>query len=170
MDTSFERKCYGLFYDALLKIAGFIKNRKRKRLLLAGLFFVLVLLCGCENKDGDSLINSAPRKQETKQSLSINSHRATNYVAIKYRDTSVDINAAYFEHLNTAGSSFVRGAWYDQDNQYMIINLSGTYYHYCCMPKKVWNDFKKADSYGAFYNKNIKEKYDCRQCKVPEYK
>ncbi|MDY6826622.1 MAG: KTSC domain-containing protein [Bacillota bacterium] len=92
-----------------------------------------------------------------------------NFVTVKYRDTSVDIAAPYFEYHDTTGSSFIRGAWYDQNNQYMVINLDGVYYHYCAMPYSVWMNFKRADSYGRFYNQYIKGQYDCRQGYVPVY-
>lgn len=93
----------------------------------------------------------------------------TNYVYIKYRDSSVDLAAENFEYLNTEGSSFIAGAWYDSSNKYMVIKLLETYYHYCDMPESVWRNFKRADSFGVFYNEHIKEKFDCRSGTVPAY-
>ena len=63
----------------------------------------------------------------------------------------------------------VRGAWYDDENQYMVINLNGTYYHYCGMPESVWNTYEKANSFGSSYNAYIKGNYDCRDNYVPQY-
>ena len=92
-----------------------------------------------------------------------------NYVYVKYRDGLVDIANPRFEYLDTSKSSLVRGAWYDDDNQYMIINLTGTYYHYCGMPTSIWNSFKLTDSFGSFYNSHIKGRYDCREYPIPQY-
>lgn len=90
-------------------------------------------------------------------------------VYVKYRDSSVDIAHLRFEYLDTSKSSWVKGAWYDDDNGYMIINLNGTYYHYCSMPEPAWNSFKSASSFGTFYNQSIKGSYDCRIYPVPQY-
>ncbi len=92
-----------------------------------------------------------------------------NYIWIKYRDTPVNINNGRFEYLDTYRSSFIRGAWYDAQNRYMIIKLKSTYYHYCGLPKSVWYKFKMANSYGKFYNGYIKGNYDCRHGYVPSY-
>jgi len=92
-----------------------------------------------------------------------------NIVEVKYRDTPVNIASSKFEYLNTDTSSFIRGAWYDKENQYMIIKLNEVYYHYCGMPEPAWMDFKKAESFGRFYNQAIKGRYDCRKRYVPDY-
>ena len=90
-------------------------------------------------------------------------------VDIKYRDDDVNLSNSAFEYLNTSRSSFVNGAWYDDDNQYMIIRLDDTYYHYCGLPSGVWEDFEKAQSFGSEYNKEITGRYDCRDAYVPIY-
>ena len=92
-----------------------------------------------------------------------------NYVTIKYRTSQVDIANPRFEYLDTLSSSFVRGAWYDASENYMIINLSSTNYHYCGMPASIWQEFKNANSTGTYYNSNIKGSYDCRENPVPDY-
>lgn len=91
-------------------------------------------------------------------------------VWVKYRNEYVNVWASNFEYLNTDVSSFICGAWYDDDNSYMIICLNGTYYHYCGMPKSAWQGFKKASSFGRYYNYHIKGSYDCRTGFVPPYK
>ena len=52
----------------------------------------------------------------------VSTANASNYVYIKYRADPVDVSG--FKYLNTQSSSLVRGAWYDQDNNYMIIRLN----------------------------------------------
>jgi len=91
------------------------------------------------------------------------------YVKVKYREDPVDIGHPMFEYLDTSKSSFVRGAWYDKDNCYMVIKLKETYYQYCGMPSEIWTIFKKTDSFGTFYNTYIKGYYDCRINFVPAY-
>jgi len=130
-----------------------------KKILL--LLVLAIIITGCESytSSNQSDFNSDYQAQEEKVS--------SNYVDIKYRDDDVDI--ASFEKLNTSGSSLVKGAWYDNSNEYMVINLSGIYYHYCSMPSSVWYQFKKANSFGSDYNSYVKGNYDCRYNYMPNY-
>lgn len=86
---------------------------------------------------------------------------------VKYRTTPVCLDE--FEYQDTSRSSFVRGAWYDASNNYMLISLKGTKYHYCRVPEGVWNAFQNAPSFGRFYGSNLKGNYDCRLGGVPPY-
>ena len=57
---------------------------------------------------------------------------------------------------------------------YMLINLRGTYYHYCEMPAATFDAFLAAPSMGQFYNQRIKGTgmdgpFDCRTHRVPAY-
>ena len=123
-----------------------------RKFLLFLLCLCLFVLPGCTRTD-----TRVPTEQNTK------------YVEVKYRDTLVNLSNPKFEYLNTDKSSFVGGAWYDQNNQYMLIRLRDTYYHYCGLPENVWNNFKRAESFGEYYNQNIKGNFDCRLGKVPAY-
>ncbi len=87
---------------------------------------------------------------------------SSTLVDVKYRDDDVDVGDSRFEDLDTSKSSWIEGAWYDDDNQYMIMNLDGTYYQYCEVPESVWSKYKKAESFGSDYNAYIKGDYDCR--------
>lgn len=89
-------------------------------------------------------------------------------VTVKYRDDKVNISASNFEPLNKSDST-VKGAWYDRGNEYMVIKLSGTYYHYCGMPSSVWSDFKTTTSLSDYYQDTIKGDFDCRINPVPSY-
>lgn len=139
------------------------------------IFLLAVSLCGCtsvspagqdHSDSSTSIIINGNNEVEIEND---NKPARTNYVTVKYRDATVDIAAPHFEFLDTAGSSFVRGAWYDQGNEYMVINLDGVFYHYCGMPGSVWRNFKQAESFGSFCHQNIKDRYDCRQGYVPGY-
>lgn len=96
---------------------------------------------------------------------SVNSH----FVKVKYRDDPVNLSDSRWDKIADKESTLVDGAWYDVTNEYMIINLSGTYYHYCSLPSSVWSSFETASSFGSYYNSNIKGKYDCRVNPVPDY-
>jgi hypothetical protein len=56
----------------------------------------------------------------------------------------------------------------------MLINLRGTFYHYCELPAATFDALMSAPSMGQFYNTNIKGTgldgpYDCRTHRVPPY-
>lgn len=89
------------------------------------------------------------------------------YIDIKYRNSNVDVST--FEDFPAPWSSFVQKAWYDEDNQYMIINLNQINYHYCEVPRNIWTNFKNADSHWRYYNRYIKWNYDCRYNHTPAY-
>jgi KTSC domain len=84
-------------------------------------------------------------------------------VDVKYRGR-VDLKP--FACTDTPRSSFIQRVCYDKAQSYMLINLRGTYYHYC--------EFLAAPSMGQFYNQRIKGTgsdgpFDCRTHRVPTY-
>jgi hypothetical protein len=92
-------------------------------------------------------------------------------VDIKYRGP-VDLKP--FACQDITRSSFVNRVCYDAANQYMVILLKNTYYHYCELPKSTLDAFMVADSMGRYFNANIRGTgkdgpYDCRTHKVPQY-
>jgi KTSC domain len=92
-------------------------------------------------------------------------------VDVKYRGP-VDLKA--FECRDINRSSFIQRVCYDNTQSYMIINLRGTYYHYCELPPATYDGLMGAPSMGQFYNQNIKGSgsdgpYDCRTHRVPSY-
>jgi len=92
-------------------------------------------------------------------------------VEVKYRG-SVDLRP--FTCSDVSRSSFVERVCYDKANQYMIIRLKGTYYHYCELPQSTLDAFTSAESMGRYYNANIKGSgkdgpFDCRSHRVPDY-
>lgn len=89
-------------------------------------------------------------------------------VTVKYRDDKVNISATNFEPLNKSDST-VKGAWYDSSNEYMVIKLGSTYYHYCGMPSSVWGGLKAASSPYEYYQDDVKGNFDCRVNPVPSY-
>jgi hypothetical protein len=51
----------------------------------------------------------------------------------------------------------------------MLIDLSGTWYHYCDIDSGTVSALLSADSMGQLYNQSIKGRFDCRTHQVPSY-
>ena len=71
-------------------------------------------------------------------------------------------------------SSLVGRVCYDAAQQYMVILLKGTYYHYCEIGQATVDKFLGAESMGRYFNANIRGSgsdgpFDCRTHRVPEY-
>jgi hypothetical protein len=92
-------------------------------------------------------------------------------VTVKYRGP-VDLKP--FACTDTPRSSFIERVCYDKAQAYMVINLQGTYYHYCELPVSVFDALLTAPSMGQFYNQKIRGTgsdgpFDCRTHRVPTY-
>ena len=61
----------------------------------------------------------------------------------------------------THSSSFVGNVRYDREEQEMEIILNGKRYQYCGVPQRTFDGFKGADSKGRFYNRFIKNQFNC---------
>ena len=66
-------------------------------------------------------------------------------------------------------SSFIEHVCYDAKNAYMLINLNGTWYHYCEIDQDTVSSLLAAEFMGRFYNASIKGNFDCRTHRVPAY-
>lgn len=138
---------------------------KNKYLIISVILIVsyyLFLRPNISSSNKPSYNSSAPIIAQPTQSPS------KKIISVKYRNDPIDLNSGDFEYFSTS-SSFVNGLWYDQNNQYMIILLNSTYYHYCGLPLSEWRGFKSAESFGTYYNQRIKGNYDCRKGHVPSY-
>lgn len=92
-------------------------------------------------------------------------------VTVKYRGP---VSLDTFECQDVTDSSFIERVCFDQANSYMVISLSGTYYHYCEIGQDVVQGLLTATSKGRFFNTEIKgsgtdNRYDCRTHAIPEY-
>lgn len=82
-----------------------------------------------------------------------------------YEEAIGIIESAKFKQedkVNTSKSSWIRGASFyscDGITGYFIIETDSKKYIHSGIPVKVWQGFKKADSFGSYYNKNIKNRY-----------
>ncbi len=88
-------------------------------------------------------------------------------VLVKYRGL---VNLATFACESTPHSSVVKRLCYDSKEKYVIVNLTGTYYHYCEVPANIVSNWRRAESMGRYYNQHIKGRFDCRVLYVPQYK
>lgn len=98
-------------------------------------------------------------------------HANAEIVSVKYRGP-VDINT--FECPQIKPSSLVKRLCYHSGKRYVIVNLQGTYYHYCEIGKDAVAAFIAAESLGRYYNANIRVSsngglYDCRNYVVPQF-
>jgi hypothetical protein len=87
-------------------------------------------------------------------------------VFVKYRG---DVSLNSFDCTDIARSTFINRVCYDQRNEYMLISLNGTFYHYCEIDVGTVSSLLNAPSMGTFYNASIKSNFDCRVHRVPEY-
>jgi hypothetical protein len=87
-------------------------------------------------------------------------------VDVKYRG-QVDLKS--FDSADITRSSFIKRVCYDQPNKYMLINLNGTYYHYCQIDPETVTVLKTADSMGRYFNAEVKGHFDCRINQMPTY-
>jgi hypothetical protein len=87
-------------------------------------------------------------------------------VNVKYRGL---VNLAPFACEDITRSSFIERVCYDPKNTYMLIDLKGTWYHYCEIDQQTVSDLLAAGSMGRYYNASIKGRFDCRTHRVPDY-
>jgi len=82
-----------------------------------------------------------------------------------YDEALSTIRSAEFklhEKISTSKSSWIRGAeYYSCDNRtgYFILKTDSKDYIHKDMPVNVWESFKNAESFGRYYNDNIKHRY-----------
>jgi hypothetical protein len=84
---------------------------------------------------------------------------------ISFEEANSTIKRTQFvfsDNINTSKSSWIRDAnYYSCDNQtgYFLIKTDDQEYIYINLPITIWNEFKASTSFGKYYNKNIKNKY-----------
>jgi hypothetical protein len=93
----------------------------------------------------------------------------TEDVTVKFRAAPVCISSA--DIVMEPDSSFVRGAWYREPHQYLVVDLKGTKYGYCNVSPEKAAKFANAKSAGKFYSEQLKGKkeHDCRTMPSPMY-
>jgi KTSC domain len=92
--------------------------------------------------------------------------QAGEVVNVKYRGP---VDLAHFECEFTPKSTVVNRLCYDKSEQYVVVELTGTYYHYCEIPPSTVSSWRSAESLGKFFYANVKGNFDCRTHRVPPY-
>jgi len=103
--------------------------------------------------------------QET-QNQTATPRNESETVIVKYRGP---VNLAPFQCEKITRSSFINEVCYDKDNEYMLIQLNDTWYHYCDIDDDTVTKLLSASSMGHYYNVSIKGSFDCRVGHVPQY-
>lgn len=91
----------------------------------------------------------------------------SKYIYIKHR-WYLDIDSSRFIWWYVADNT-VRELYYDSKNRYMIINLDGTYYHYCKVPRDSRNWIYNSSNIYNYYENNFYHNFDCRKWWIPLY-
>jgi hypothetical protein len=87
-------------------------------------------------------------------------------VDVKYRGP-IDLQPFVCEAYTR--SSFINRVCYDEANNYMLIKLNETWYHYCGIDAGTVDSLKSAESMGRYFNATIKGRFDCRSNAAPKY-
>lgn len=69
---------------------------------------------------------------------------------------------SFSDNCNTNKSSWIENAkYYSCDNKtgYLLLETKSKTYIHKKVPIERWNDFKKAESFGNYYNRNIKNRF-----------
>ena len=85
-------------------------------------------------------------------------------VYVKYRG---NVSLDNFDCTNTVSSFVNRICHNDQDN-YVVVLLNTTYYHYCRMPSSTVNSWLSSPSKGSYYLSKVKGRFDCRLGGIPK--
>ena len=96
---------------------------------------------------------------------------AAESVIVKYRGP---VPLDTFQCATIDRSSLVERVCYDAAQEYMVILLKGTYYHYCEIDRGTVDALLSAESMGRYFQANIKGTglggpFDCRTHWVPVY-
>lgn len=92
-------------------------------------------------------------------------------VHVKYRSTPVNVATGNFEYWIPQSQGNVLEAWWDIRNQYLLINVRGTVYHYCGVSFQAWKDLTGSSAADFQYDTFIKghTRFDCRRTQPPTY-
>lgn len=122
---------------------------------------VLCVITSCSPSEETQAKDQAQSAQAAAQQENVNES-----VYVKYRGP---VNLAPFNCEWVTRSSVIQRLCYDSKEQYVIVSLAGTYYHYCEVPPEIVSQWCEADSIGRYYNAQTKERFDCRVNRMPAY-
>jgi len=73
----------------------------------------------------------------------------------------VDLAPFQCETIAARNSPNVRRICYDEKRMYVLVSLSGIWYHYCGVPPTTVSEWRKSPSKGRYYNDHIRSGFDC---------
>lgn len=88
-------------------------------------------------------------------------------VTVKYRGP---VNLTTFQCESFNKNINVNRVCYDPREQYMVIGLERTYYHYCAIDAQTVSALKKSPVMDQYFKTVIRGNFACKDRKVPEYK
>ena len=71
------------------------------------------------------------------------------------------VDLAPFQCTTITQSPNVRRICYDEKREYVLVSLSGVWYHYCGVPAITVSEWRRAPSKGRYYNDHIRSGFDC---------
>jgi len=110
------------------------------------LIFVLFFICSCKGTDCEKLPKTFASYVDAEHQIEHSSFKFT-------------------DDIRTEKSSWLKGAeYFSCDNQFGFFILhtdKGDYIHQN-LPLEIWYDFKNASSFGSYYSRNIRNRYQLR--------
>ncbi len=97
---------------------------------------------------------------------SVGDFAAAESIAVKYRGL---VELTPFDCASYQGSAVEERICYDARERYVVVKLTGSYYHYCEVPASLVAAWRESLSHGQFYNRNINGEFDCRVRRMPSY-
>ena len=61
----------------------------------------------------------------------------------------------------TRNSPNVRRICYDAKREYVLVSLSGIWYHYCGVPAATVSEWRRSSAKGRYYNDHIRTGFNC---------
>jgi hypothetical protein len=125
-----------------------------KALILNCLIFCFIITSCEQNTLNNSIVSNEVNDCNSLQSNFSSYNEAINIIeSTKFTLT---------DYVNTTNSSWIREAYFyscDKNFGYFVIKTNKNMYIHKDLPTSVWNGFKNANSFGSYYNNNIKNRY-----------
>jgi hypothetical protein len=79
------------------------------------------------------------------------------------------VDLVSLECNTVTGSPLIRRICYDWREQYLLLNVDGTYYEFCGVRDSTVDDLKSADSIEQYYSTKIEADFSCRVNRTSKY-
>lgn len=141
-----------------------MNNRLKNRIVWL-LFSFFIVSCGSADQKVKT-DNDIP-SDSIKKELLVSEYNCDNIQKTfgSFEEAKAVIDETEFrieESVNTSSSSWIRGAFYyscDGQTGFLMLLTDKHDYLYSEVPIDVWLGFKEAESFGSYYNQNIRNNY-----------